>query len=586
MNIVFVAGVIVTLATIVPVLIQLRRHPRGLVILFFAEMWERFSFYGMAGLLVFYLTQQFLFDDNTAQGEYGAYNSLVYLMPLVGGFLADRYIGTRKAIAFGALLLVAGHFTMAIEGQPATQVLTYHGQPYSFVASGRASSRIVRLKVGSATYDVAGTGGAMTIKDLPAGAPLPAVLPVGSYHLSVKGRQPLFAGILFLGMSLIIMGVGFLKANISSIVGQLYAPGDARRDPGFTLYYYGINLGAFWAAIACGWLGEKIGWWAGFGAAGVGMTLGYIVFRLGKPLLEGRGEPPDPARLAKPFIGPVNMEWSIYLLGIVGVALVWLLVQHNEVVGVLLAVASAIVIAYLAWFMAVRCTRIERERMLLAVILIAASVVFWTLFGQAGSSLNLFAERNTGLSPWGVSITAPQVQAFNPGFILIFAPVFAALWAGLGRRGKDPDPMIKFALGLLQAGLAFLVLFWSVPFANAQFRVPLYFVALSYLLQTTGELCLSPVGLSQMTKLSPAATISTIMATWFLASSWAGWIGGKVAQLTSTDTVAGQVLDPERALHTYANVFRMIGYWGVGAGALMLLLSPVLKRWAHPEVER
>ncbi|MFZ1988220.1 MAG: peptide MFS transporter [Alphaproteobacteria bacterium] len=587
MDIVFLAGIVVTVVTIVPVVVQVRRHPRGLFILFFAEMWERFSYYGMRGLLIFYLTQQFLFTDDFANGEYGAYTSLVYLLPLIGGFVADKWLGTRKAIAFGALLLVAGHFTMAIEGRPATQVLRYGGHSFGFVVTGRGEAREARLKIGDATYEVgAAPGGGMAIKGLPHDVPLPGVLARGTYELSVVDRDPLFTNIMYLALSLIIMGVGFLKANISSIVGQLYSPGDARRDPGFTLYYYGINLGAFWAAIACGWLGTNIGWWAGFGAAGVGMALGYVAFVFGKPLLEGHGEPPEPARLKKPALGPINFEWAIYLAAFGGLALVWALVQHNEVVGYLLAAGSALVLGYLFWFMAAKCTKVERERMLLALILIAASVVFWTLFEQAGTSLNLFTERNSSLRLFGVPVAAPQVQSFNAGFILIFAPVFSALWAYLGHRRSDPDPIVKFGLGLLQVGASFFVLVWSARFADAHFRVPLYFLALSYLLQTTGELCLSPVGLSQMTKLSPVATISTIMATWFLASSWAQWIGGKVAQLTSAETVAGQVLDPHKALTTYVSVFEMIGYWGAGAGVLMLLMSPVLKHWAHAREEK
>ena len=578
----WIVGGVVTVVTGIPVAIQLRRHPRGLFILFFAEMWERFSYYGMRGLLIFYLTQQFLFTDDFAQGEYGAYTSLVYLLPLIGGFVADKWLGTRKAIAFGALLLVAGHFTMAIEGRPATQMLRYGGHSFTFVVTGRGEARQARLKIGDTTYEVGSAqGGGMAIKGLPRSAPLPGMLARGTFELSVVDRDPLFANILYLALSLIIMGVGFLKANISSIVGQLYSPVDARRDPGFTLYYYGINLGAFWASLACGWLGTKIGWWAGFGAAGVGMLAGYLVFVLGKPLLEGHGEPPEPKRLSAATLGPINFEWTIYLAALVGLALVWALVQHNEIVGYLLAGGSALVLGYLFWFMATKCTKIERERMLLALILIAASVVFWTLFEQAGTSLNLFTARNSSLELFGVPIAAPQVQSFNAGFILIFAPAFSALWAYLGRHKADPNPVVKFGLGLLQVGASFFVLVWSARFADAQFRVPLYFLAISYLLQTTGELCLSPVGLSQMTKLSPLATISTLMATWFLASSWSQWIGGKVAQLTSAETVAGQVLDPQKALATYMRVFEMIGYWGAGAGVLMLVLSPVLKHWTH-----
>jgi len=583
MDIVFIAGIVITVATVIPVLMQIRTHPRGLFVLFFAEMWERFSYYGMRGLLIFFLTQHFLFDDTYAQGQYAAYTSLVYLVPLIGGFVADRFLGTRKAIAFGALLLVAGHFTMAFEGKPATQVLTYQGAAYEFVVEGRGDARDVKLSVGGQLYDYGpGADGGLEIKNLPASSPLPTVLPKGAFELKVEGRDPLYTNVLFLALSLIVMGVGFLKPNISTIVGQLYPLRDPRRDPGFTLYYYGINLGAFWAAIACGWLGQNIGWWAGFGAAGVGMLLGFLVFVWGKPLLEGHGEPPDPVALAKPRFGPINSEWLIYLLAFVGVGIVWVLVQRYETVGYLLGAGSIVVLGYLFWFMATRCTKVERERMILALVLIASSVVFWTLFEQAGSSLNQFAERNTDLSlPFSQTMTASQTQSFNSGFILIFAPVFSALWAFLGRRGADPNPAIKFGLALVQVGAGFFVLVWGASFADGAFQVPLVFLVLAYLLHTTGELCLSPVGLSQMTKLSAAAVISTIMATWFLASSWAQYIGGLVAQLTAAETVAGQVLDPGKALATYVDVFMKIGIAGVAAGVLLLLASPWLKKLAH-----
>ena len=416
--------------------------------------------------------------------------------------------------------------------------------------------------------------------------------------------------ILLGGLTALFMGVGFLKANISAIVGQLYQEGDPRRDPGFTLYYYGINLGAFWAAIACGWLGTNIGWWAGFGAAGVGMLLGFIAFALGKPLLEGKGEPPDVAAIKRSVLGPINVEWFIYLCGFLGVGVVWLIVQRHELavnvvgsivlgltqlgvpqqwlgdgqepVGFLLAAGSFIVLAYILVYMFFRCTFVEAQRIILALILIATSVVFWTLFEQAGSSLNQFADRNTDLSiGGGASITAAQTQSFNAGFILLLAPVFSALWAYLGRFNLDPNPALKFGLALVQVGAGFYVLVWGAQFADESFRVPLIFLVLAYLLHTTGELCLSPVGLSQMTRLAPAAVVSTIMATWFLASSWAQFVGGMVAEMTASETVAGQVLDPQKALQTYLSVFEMIGQWGLVLGGAMIVLSPVLGYLAH-----
>jgi POT family proton-dependent oligopeptide transporter len=241
-----------------------------------------------------------------------------------------------------------------------------------------------------------------------------------------------------------------------------------------------------------------------------------------------------------------------------------------------------VALAYLGWFMATKCDRIARERLVLALVLIVASIVFFTLFEQAGSSMNQFAERNTALPNNGFWTVSPaQTQTFNAGFILIFAPVFAALWAWLGARRRDPNPVAKFGLGLIQVGLGFFALVWGAQFHDAAFRTPMVFLALAYLLHTTGELCLSPVGLSEMTKLAPAALISTLMAVWFLAASAAQFLAGLVAKLTAAETVAGQVLDPAGALATYVATFRGIGLVGAGAGVLLLIASPWLKRLAH-----
>ncbi len=583
MDIIWLVGIGVTVGSGIPVLWQLSRgHPKGLFILFFAEMWERFSYYGMRGLLIFYMTQQFLMEDAFAQGQYGAYTSLVYLVPLIGGLLADQFLGTRKAIAFGAMLLVGGHFMMGIEGPPAQQTLTFQGQTYVFDVQGRMEARQAGIVVDGKKYAYgASDSGGFEIKGLPAGAPLPSVLEKGSYQLGVIQGPSIFKDIFYLALALIIMGVGFLKANISTIVGQLYTTSDPRRDSGFTLYYYGINLGAFWASLLCSWLGTTYGWWAGFGLAGVGMLLGFIVFGLGKSWLEGRGEPPNPELLKRSAIGPINVEWTIYLLGIVGVGVVWLVVQQHAWVTNLLGVGSVLVLLYLLVFMVTQCTFVEAQRIILALILVAASTVFWTLFEQAGSSLNQFAERNTQLTIFGVTLTAAQTQSFNAGMILILAPIFSAVWAGLGRINLDPNPVLKFGLALIQVGAGFFVLVWGAQFADGNFKVPMIFLFLTYMLHTTGELFISPVGLSQMTKLAPLSIASTIMATWFLASSWAQTIGAWVAQLTATETVAGQVLDPAKALQTYLQVFQMIGMYGLAIGAGLIVLSPVLRYLAH-----
>ncbi|MFY8208609.1 MAG: peptide MFS transporter, partial [Caulobacter sp.] len=399
MNIVIAVGILVTLVTGIPVLVQLLKgHPRGLIICFLAEMWERFSYYGMRAILIFYLTQHFLFDPKAASGHYGSYTALVYLVPLIGGFLADKWLGTRKAVAFGAVLLVAGHLAMAIEGKPAVQTLTYQGATYEFQAEGRGQNREAKLVVDGKAYEVAATKvGDFEIKGLPANAPLPAVLPKADYKLDVAGRDPLYLNIFWFSLSLIILGVGFLKPNISTIVGQLYPQGDPRRDPGFTLYYYGINLGSFWASILCGLLGVNVGWWAGFGLAGVGMLAGFIVFVLGKPWLDGKAEPPEPKVLKEKVAGPINRELAIYGLSLVGLVGIFFLVQFNAIVGVALNIGILASLGYIGFFMFTKCAKEERERLALAVFLIFGAVVFWTLFEQAGSSLSLFAATNVQL---------------------------------------------------------------------------------------------------------------------------------------------------------------------------------------------
>jgi POT family proton-dependent oligopeptide transporter len=616
MNMVLFAGVLVTLVTILPVIWQLRSHPRGLIILFLTEMWERFSYYGMRGLLIFYVTEQFLFSDAQANAQYGAYTTLVFLMPMIGGIVADRYLGTRKAVMFGALLLVFGHLTMAVEGKPAVQVLHYQNHAYSFVGDGRGSLRATALKVGDKTYQYGpAADGGLEIKGLPENAPLPTVLKKGDYSLTVENNDPLYLNFFFAALAMIVMGVGFLKASISSIVGQLYEKDDPRRDPGFTLYYYGINLGSFWAAVLCGWLGETYGWSLGFGAAGIGMLLGFLVFVIGRPMLQGKGEPPSREALKAKVVGPVNLENLIYILGVAGIGVLFFVVGRNEVVGVMLGVLAFSVLAYVFWWLSKNGSKAEWQRVFLALVLVAGATVFWTLFEQAGSSMNLFAQRNvnldllahpirlplfgqdlfigtrqmlaaSGLAPdkviWvDAAMTAAQTQSFNTGFILIFVPVFAFIWATLGKYNRDPNPVTKFGLGLLQVGLGFVVLVYGAKFADAHARTPLIFLALAYLLHTTGELCISPIGLSQITKLAPPVLISTLMSVWFLANSAAQFVGGMVAGLTGSATVAGQVLDPKAALVTTMGVFQVIGWAGIAVGVVFLFLAPFIKHWSN-----
>lgn len=552
-------------------------HPKGLAVLFFAEMWERFSFYGMRSLLVLYLTQHFLFGDNEAQGLYAAYASLVYLMPIVGGFIADRYLGSRRAILLGAVFLTLGHFMMAFEGAGSKQFIDFNGERYEVVTEGRGENAKPFLNDGDSTFSVRFSAEGINIQD--GGSDLPKLIPAGEYT-SIVEQEEIYVQILFLALSLIIVGVGFLKANISTIVGALYNKEDPRRDPGFTIFYMGINLGSVLATLFCGWLGIAYGWKYGFGLAGIGMLLGLLTFILGKPLLRGRGE------------APISLKgWmtaATWIGGVLALAPIWFLVQRDELVSSALTFISPALLVGLLLYAFVGFSGNDRSRMIVALILTAFSVVFWSLFEQAGSSLTLYAARNSSLEIWnGFSMTSAQTQFFNPGIIVIFAPVFAWLWITLAKRGMEPSTPVKFALGLALVGLGFLVLAFGAE--NYQYTVsdmdgtvrvlvPLIWLVLAYLLHTWGELCLSPVGLSMITKLSTARVVGLMMGFWFVSSAMAHTVAGFIAQLTSSETVGGVVTDSAGQLETYISVFTQIGWVGMACGGVVLLISPLLKR--------
>lgn len=585
-------------------------HPRGLVILFLTEMWERFSYYGMRALLVLYLTQHFLFGPAEAQGIYAAYAALVYLMPVIGGMIADKYLGSRRAVIIGAVLLVAGHFTMAFEGTGGQEYLTVGDTEYALEVEGRDTDRRIFAVNGDERTEVritsegvstvgaepsaaiaadavaAGTAEALTgqTPEAAAGAAAPAVeageadgfpASVASGEYSLRTERDLSAEpILFLALSLIIVGVGFLKANISTVVGALYEENDPRRDGGFTIFYVGINLGSFLATAACSYLGIRYGWAYGFGLAGIGMLFGLLTFILGQSWLEGRGAPPVPLK-GRSILG-IPVAGFFWVAGLVAVFPTWLLMQRHELIETVLPWAAGVIFLLVVGYTVIKLHGAERSRMLVAQVLIFFSVLFWALFEQAGSSLTLFADQSTEMPSW---FNAAQTQMFNPGIIVIGGPIMAALWVWLAKRNAEPSTPVKFSFGLMFVGLGFLVLMWAAAnMANSDFRVPLLFLFLTYLFHTIGELCLSPVGLSMITKLSVERVVGLMMGVWFLSSSVAHIAAGLIAKATATDTVAGVVTDRAEALSTYGSIFGTIGWVGVGVGVFLLLISPILKK--------
>ncbi|KFD38580.1 peptide MFS transporter [Schleiferia thermophila] len=453
------------------IILNRKIHPKALFALFMVELWERFSYYGMRAILVLYMTSElakggFAFDDAKAYGIYGAYGALVYLTPILGGFFADKIMGFRNAIIWGALLMAAGQFTLFLNNQ--------------------------------ATF--------------------------------------------YIGLALLVIGNGFFKPNISSMIGRFYPEGDPRRDGAFTIFYMGINIGAFLTPLTCGAIGEIEGWQYGFLTAGIGMVLGFLIFLWAqrKGWYENHGlRPEEPA---KPIVKGIGNTVLPYLTTILLVPVAWVLILKNDVVDVMLAVLAIGILGYLL-FLAAKYDTVQKQRIWVIVLLLLFTTVFWTFFELAGSAMNLFTERNVNKTFLGMTFTTTFFQSVNPLFIMLFAPVFSWLWITLGKSGKEPAAPYKFAVGLSLLGLGFLVLTLGNTAAKAGL-VPAFFLIMLYLLHTLGELTLSPVGLSLVTKLSPAKIVGMLMGIWFLSSSIAHQAGKHIARFT-TVSEAKIISNPE-----------------------------------------
>ena len=491
-------------------------HPKGLFICFATEMWERFSYYGMRALLILYLTKHWEFTDATSYLIYGAYTSLVYIMPVFGGMLADQILGSKKAVTYGAILLVFGHLGMTVES-----------------------------------------------------------------------NEQIF----YLSLALIVSGVGFLKPNISTMVGALYDEGDPRRDSGFTIFYMGINIGAFTATLLCGYLGEEIGWAYGFGAAGIGMLLGLIIFLWGQKYLEGLAEPPSNKYMTK--INGISYEHWAYISGVVMVLVTWFLVQNSQLVGQLLGGFGIIFIGAWLLYALLKCAPEERDRLIVVGILILFSLIFWALFEQAGSSLNILTDRGVDRVIFGWEVPASMFQSLNAGFIFTIAPLFALLWIALAKRNMEPSTPIKFSIGIVLVGLGFLALVYGMK-SSEGLQTGVIWIVLIYLLHTLGELCLSPVGLSSVTKLSPQRIVGFMMGMWFFASAAGNYVASLIAKGTAGDPVLKiaeriyfQVMNlPEDTFtvnqkNGFMDVYTDVGLIAIGCGIFLAIITPLLRKLMH-----
>ena len=559
-------------------------HPKGLAILFLTEMWERFSYYGMRGLLVIYLTQHFLFSDSHSTVIYGAYTALVYVMTIVGGTLADRYLGQRKAVTYGAILLCLGHGMMAFEGAGSREILTYQNTQYEVVLDGRGSDadRYLVSETGRSLMGFDPDANALVLDD-PEALSLPARVSMDEVEREVV-QQELYVNILYLALALIIAGVGFLKANISTIVGELYELGDPRRDSGFSIFYMGINLGSFLATVTIGWIGIAYGWKYGFGLAGIGMVLGLVTFIGFQGWLEGKAEPPNPEALKRRVFGPITVEWACYLAGIGIVAVSMLAVMNPQLMGGILGPLGIIMLAFLVGYAFFMTEGEERGMMLAAIYFTLAQIPFWALFEQAGSSLNLFTDRLVDRTILGQPVPAPVFQSLNAGFIILFAPILAWLWIRLARMKRNPSTPVKFAIGIFLAGLGFYVLVAGIGISGTGL-VAVYFIFLIYWIHTMGELLVSPVGLSAITKLAPARVVGMSMGAWFLYSGLSNYLAGIIASQTGVETLGGQITDAEAAKATYAAVYSNVAMIAMAGGVVMLLLAPFIKKLMGPAAE-
>ena len=479
-------------------------HPRGLSTLFFTEMWERFSYYGIRPLLVLFMTAALLdggfgFDRETASAIVGIYAFFVYVMSLPGGWIADRWLGLQRAIWYGGVLIALGHLAIA---------------------------------------------------------------------LSAVFHQASF----FLGLILIVCGTGLLKPNISAIVGDLYPPNDpARRDAGFSIFYMGINIGALAAPLITGYLGERVGWHYGFGAAGVGMVIGLITFRMRAPgTLRGIGLEPSVGADEQRKVKTYTLIGAAVVAVIVAAAMMGLFTIDAPALAqwtayIVLGLA-ALYFIYLFLFAGLNTD--ELKRVAVIVILFVFATIFWSAFEQAPTSLNLFAADFTDRNLFGWEVPILWLQSINSFFVITFAPVFAAIWVSLGRRGRNPSSPAKFAFGLFFAGLGFLVMVMAanrVIDSGGALRVSMMWLTVSYLLQTWGELSLSPVGLSSMTKLAPRRFAGQMMGVWFMAAALGNLIAG----------IVGGHVDPENLNQMPALFQRTAMSLFIAAAVLGALVIPI-----------
>ncbi len=479
------------------------KQPKQLYLLFFAEMWERFSFYGMKALLIAYMVSELNYDDPKAYAILGSYAALVYTMPMFGGFMADKFIGYQRAVMFGGILMTLGHFILAVPTD------------WSF----------------------------------------------------------------FYGMAFIICGNGFFKPNISSLVGTLYKENDPRRDSGFSIFYMGINIGAALGGFLCAYVAKEFNWHYGFGLAGIFMALGFVVFVYGKKTLGEKGLPPDPEVLKKPVFAFVKPEYLIYGGTLLIIPLVVTLFHQYHLMDYIMFGLGILALLYVL-SVGMKMEKGPKLKLFAALIMIIFSIVFWAIYEQNAGSMNLLAERNAKMELFGIDLPELSMNNFlPPGWVIVLTLIVAPLWPWLNKRGKEPSTPLKFALAFIFLGLGFYVFYLGCIANESTGIVPLWPFLWGYCFIILGELCLSPIGLSMVTKLSPAKMVSLMMGIWFFASAIGEFLAGKIGSMMSVPEEVLAKNDPVLSLPYYADVIQKIGIASAVIGVLLMFTVPFLKRW-------
>lgn len=490
-----------TLSTTAAQSFEATRQPKALYYLFFAELWERFSFYGLRALLMLYMTRELLFSDSTSYGIYGAYCALVYASPMIGGYLADNFLGNRRAVFIGSFIIAAGHITLAMS----------------------------------------------------------------------------FKNSLYYGLAFLVVGTGFFKANISSLLGQFYFKDDPRRDSGFTIFYMGINIGGFLAPLVCGYIGETYGWGYGFGMAAIGMLIGAVVFYSGNQTFGKVGTPPDPKALDKPLFLGLSINYVILIGALLMVPLGAYILQNYEAFGNFLNIFGIIAFGSLL-VLTFKCNAEERRCLLTLLFMYIFVLCYFAAFEQVGSSINLFAERNIDRQVLGFTIPASWSQMLNPLFIILMSPLVSKIWSTLAKKNKEPLTPIKFSIGLILAGMGFYCLTVGIGQATPSGLVDIGWLVGGTLLFTLGELCVSPVGLSMVTKLAPARFTSLMMGAFFLSIAFSNHVAATIARVFGAPEGLNLSLDKMASLISFGNIFLFVAKFAFVAGIIVVIVTPLVRK--------